>query len=116
MSRIESGNDARSESVNLPAQKPQSIDEAVERLIAQMPLKDKTTVANMSQDELPGLNISIGGYIINNFGLLSGNHELLESCRLEVDSPFKHEEDAVSVIIKALWEMLQQTHRLRVIK
>ena len=62
-----------------------------------MPLKDKTTVANMSPDELPNLYLSLGDYIMNNFGLLSGNHKLTESCRLEADSSFQHEEDAASV-------------------
>ena len=116
MSGAEAVNNPISETVNLPSQKPQSIDEAVERLISQMPLKDKTTVANMSQDELPNLYLTLGGYIMNNFGLLSGNQKLMESCRLEADGLFQHEEDAVAIIIKALWEKLQQTHRLRVMK
>jgi hypothetical protein len=81
-----------------------------------LPLKDKTTVANMSPDELPNLYLSIGDYIMNNFGLLSGNHKLIESCRLEADGPFQRKEDAVAVIIKALWQKLRQTHKLRVLK
>ena len=81
-----------------------------------MPLKDKTTVANMSPDELPNLYLSLGDYIINNFGLLSGNHKLIESCRLGADSSFQHEEDAMAIIIKALWQKLRQTHKLRVVK
>ena len=105
-----------SETVNLSSQRPQNIDEAVERLIAQMPLKDKTTMANMSQDELPNLYLSLGEYIMNNFGLLSGNHKLIESCRLEADDPFEHEENAVAIIITALWKKLRQTHKLRVLK
>ena len=116
MSEIGAENSPLSETVNMPIRRPQSVEEAVERLILQMPLKDKATVANMSQNELPSLNSSIGGYIINNFRLLSGNHNLMDSCRLEAGGPFKHEEEAVSIIIKALWEKLQQTHRLRVIK
>jgi hypothetical protein len=105
-----------SETENIPSVKPQSIDQAVERLISQMSLKDKTTVANMSQNELPNLHLSLGGYIMNNFGLLSGNPKLLESCRLESDDAIQHEEEAVAIIIKALWKKLQQTHRLRVVK
>jgi hypothetical protein len=95
---------------------PHNVAEAVERLIRSMPLKDKTTVANMSRDELPGLQLSLGGYIINNFGLLSGNQELMNSCRSASKKMLQHEDDAVSVIIDALWEKLQQTHKLRVIK
>jgi hypothetical protein len=51
----------------------------------------------MSPDELPNLYLSLGNYIMNNFGLLSGNHKLIDSCRLEADSSFQHEEDAASV-------------------
>jgi hypothetical protein len=116
MSAAGSGGNSISETVNLTSKRPQNIDEAVKRLISQMPLKDKTTVANMSQNELPNLYLNLGGYIINNFGLLSGNPKLMESCRLEAGGSFRHEEDAVGIIIKSLWEKLQQTHRLRVIK
>jgi len=105
-----------SETEQNPSRQPQSIVQAVEQLISRMSLKDKTTVANMSQDELPNLFVTLGGYIMDNFGLRSGNHKLLESCRLESDNSFQHEEDAMAVIIKVLWKKLQQTHRLRVIK
>jgi hypothetical protein len=97
-------------------QPPQNIDEAVERLISQMPLKDKATVANMSPDELPNLYSSLGDYILKNFGLLSGNLELMKSCRLEADGPFEHEKDAVAIIIRALWKKLRRTHKLRIVK
>ena len=110
------GDEPTSETVNSASRKPQNIDEAVERLISQMPLKDKTTMANMSPDELPNLYLSLGDYIMNNFGLLSDNYKLIESCRLEADGSFRHEEDAVAIIIKALWQKLRQTHKLRVIK
>jgi hypothetical protein len=112
----EAGQSSISDTADLLTPKPQNIGEAIERLISRMPLKDKTMVANMSPDELPNLYLSLGGYIMNNFGLLSGNPELLESCRLKAEGSFRHEEDAVAVIIKALWEKLRHTHRLRVVK
>ena len=99
-----------------PFQQPQNIDEAVESLISQMPLKDKATVANMSPDELPNLHLSLGDYILNNYGLLSGNQKLIESCGLEADGAFGHEKDAVAIIIGALWKKLRRTHKLRIVK
>jgi hypothetical protein len=110
------GNNPISETANLPSRRPQSIHEAVEQLISQIPLKDKATVANMSANELPGLYLTLGEFIMNNFGLLSDNYKLIESCRLESDGSFQHKEDAVAIIIKALWQKLRQTHKLRVIK
>ena len=100
-----------------PSEKePQNLSEAIERLISKMPLKDKTTIANMSRNELPGLHISLGGYIMNKFGLMSGNRKLMKSCRSASKELLRQEEDAVTVIITALWEKLRQTHKLRVIK
>jgi len=99
-----------------PKKEPQSVAEAVERLISNLPLKDKATVASMSRNELTGLHLNLGRYIMNNFGLLSGNRELMKSCRSASKEILRHEEDAVTVIITALWEKLQQTHKLRVIK
>jgi hypothetical protein len=99
-----------------PPAAPRTVDEAVDRLLSNMPLKDKTTVANMSHDELPNLHLTLGGYILNNFGILSGNWELMRSCRAKSQNTLQHEEDAVGIIIDALWEKLRKTHKLRVIK
>jgi hypothetical protein len=99
-----------------PPAVPRTVDEAVDRLLSDMPLKDKTTVANMSHVELPNLQLTLGGYILNNFGLLAGNWELMRSCRAQAGNIFQHDEDAVAVIIDALWEKLKKTHKLRVVK
>jgi hypothetical protein len=99
-----------------PPAAPRTVDEAVDRLLSNMPLKDKITVANMSYDEIPNLHLTLGGYILNNFGLLSGNWELMKSCRARSMAALQHEEDAVGIILDALWEKLQQTHKLRVVK
>ena len=95
---------------------PQNVAEAIERLILNMPLKDKIMVANMSGNELPTLHYSLGQYIMNKFGLLFGNKELMKSCRSASKKVLRHEEDAVTIIVTALWEKLQKTHKLRVIK
>jgi hypothetical protein len=99
-----------------PPAAPRSVDEAIDRLASVLPLKDKTTIANMAISELPNLHLTLGVYILNNFGLLSGNWELMKSCRSEANTALQHDEDAVGIIIKALWEKLQRTHKLRIIK
>jgi len=110
------GENLISETAKHPLRPPQNIDEAVERLISRMPLKDKTTVANMSPDELPNLYSRLEDYILNNFGLLSGNQKLMESCRSDADGSLAHEKDAVAAIIAALWQKLRRTHKLRIVK
>ena len=99
-----------------PPEAPRTIAEAVDRLATNMPLKDKTTIANMAFSELPNLHLTLGGYILNKFGLLSGNWELMRSCRSEARTTLQHDEEAVGIIIEALWEKLQKTHKLRVVK
>jgi len=106
----------RAESNRPAASGPSSLVQAVQRLTAQMSLKDKATLANMLEDELPQLHFTLGSYIIKKFGLLSGNARLMESCRLEAGGKLQNEEEAAGVIIKALWKKLQQTHKLRVVK
>jgi len=95
---------------------PATLMQAVAQLIVQMSLRDKATVANMLEDELPQLHLTLGGYIMNRFGLASGNAQLMKSCLLEIGGTLLKEEDAVAVIIKTLWQTLQQTHKLRVVK
>lgn len=73
--------------------------QAVERLCDRLPLKDKTTVANMSPNELSGIHSNLGRYIMDNFGLLSGHRELMKSYRSVSKEILRHEEDAVTVII-----------------
>ncbi|MGD9052946.1 MAG: hypothetical protein PVG17_13915, partial [Desulfobacterales bacterium] len=95
---------------------PKTVQEAVQRLADELPLKQKTTIANMAEDELMNLNAFLGRYILDQFGLWSGNEELVESCLALADYPLHNEDDAAAVIIKELWHQLRQTHRLRIIK
>ena len=44
---------------------PRTAYEAVDMLIEQAPLKDRTTIANMNPDELVTLKTTIGEYIEN---------------------------------------------------
>ena len=96
--------------------KPKTVQEAIQILIDELPLKEKTTMANMAEDELVNLNAYLGRYILDKFGLWSGNEQLVESCLAFADYPLHNEDDAAAVIIKELWLQLRQTHRLRIIK
>ncbi|MGD8369044.1 MAG: putative molybdenum carrier protein [Desulfobacterales bacterium] len=95
---------------------PRTVAEAVESLKKHLPLKDKTTVANMSEQELPGLDPTLGEYIRNAFHLWSGNYALLDSCRLYSRDAGLGKADAAAVIILELWRELKRTHTLRVVK
>ncbi len=95
---------------------PQTIDEAVERLIQIMDLKDKVTVANMTELEMESLYPRFGRYIIAKFGLLKGNDNLFRSCSHESSLKNPDDHDAAEIIIKELWIKLRKTHRLKIVK
>lgn len=101
---------------SLLEKQPQTVQEAIQKIIGELPLKEKATIANMAEDELNHLNAHFERYIMDKFGLWSGNQKLFESCLELADYPLRNEEDAVSVLVKALWQFLKETHKLRIIK
>jgi hypothetical protein len=94
---------------------PRTVTEAVERLISELPLKEKTSLARMGEHDLPVLDSSLGKYISGQFGLRSGNPDLMTSCRLLSKERGLSGDGASAVIIKELWKRLQETHKLRVV-
>ena len=99
-----------------PSKPPKTVKEAVNRLIGELPLKDKTTIANMAEDDLTTLQFSLGDYIGREFGIWSGNRQLLDSCEIILGDAHLPPDFAPSVIIKELWQCLRETHKLRVLK
>jgi hypothetical protein len=99
-----------------PSKPPTTVDQAVERLISELSLKDKTTIANMAEVELSVLYTTIGEYIRNEFGLWSGNEDLLISCCFFAKREKITVDDAASIIIRELWKRLRETYKLRVVK
>lgn len=95
---------------------PRTVDEAIERLISEMPLKDKVFLANMEEEDLISLHPTLGVYIRDNFGLWSGNEELMNSCRSLMGEDKIHEDSASQLIISKLWQKLRETHVLRTVK
>lgn len=104
-----------------PPQRPSAeelprVRDVVERLLADLPLKDKVRVANMAEVELPALGRSLGEYIINRFGLATGNAALIRSCRWVARRPINDESQAAAVIIRSLWKQLRRSYMLRLVK
>jgi len=95
---------------------PITVDQAVKRLISELSLKDKTTIANMAEIELSVLHMTIGEYIRNEYGLWSGNDDLLNSCCFFAKKDKVSEDEASSIIIRELWKRLRDSHKLRVVR
>jgi hypothetical protein len=70
----------------------------------------------MAEVELSVLHTTVGEYIRNEFGLWSGNKDLLTACCFFAKRDKVSEDDASSIIIRELWKRLRETHKLRVVK
>lgn len=95
---------------------PKTVNEAVERLISEMPLREKTTVANMTEKDLPSLYPALGDYIRNRFHLGLGNEKLNASCRFVAGKKDVRVDEAAALIIHELWKKLRETHTLKTVK
>lgn len=97
-------------------QLPETVEQAVSCLIDELPLKDKTRMARMTQTDLNYLHPSLGIYIKTSYKILNGNEKLTASCRHAAGDTDLDADGAALVIIKTLWENLRKTHRLRRVK
>jgi hypothetical protein len=95
---------------------PGNVRQVVDRLVGDLPFKDRVTIANMSESELPTLNRTIGEYILSRYGLVTGNPALLRSLRWTARRPLQDETDAAAVVIRELWKRLRTSHTLRRVK
>ena len=97
----------------LPA--PLSVDEAASRIIVDMPLKGRVTIANMKKEALGSLNSTLGIYIQKRIFRNDVDGKLFASC-LSISRKDKLDgSGAAFVIIEKLWEKLQKTHRMRIV-
>jgi hypothetical protein len=94
---------------------PKTVDEAAQRLMSDLSLKDKNTIANIDEGDLIDMHFSLGLSIRNRF-LYPRNEQLLESCRFVSKDKYLHWDQAASVIIRELWNRLRETHKLRIVE
>ena len=80
---------------------PETVDEAVDRLMMVLDDEQKIALATLQEDDLINLHFSLGIAIRNAFGLHNADSKLLASCDIAT-----HPDDVSEVIIKALWEQL----------
>jgi len=95
---------------------PKTVDEAVDQIIADMPLQDRMQMASIKKEELQSLNLTLGIFIRNQLLQKDVNRALFESCIAVSGNDNLNEINAAFLIVEKLWEKLQETHRLRVIK
>jgi hypothetical protein len=81
---------------------PETVDEAVDRLMMVLDGEQKITIAAMPEEDLLNLHFGLGMAIRNAFGLHDPDSKLLAACGVS------HPDDASGVIVDALWIKLTQ--------
>ncbi len=72
-----------------------ALDQIVDEIISELPLEERVSLANMDKEDV----------------------EVFQSVfDLYIKSKIVPEDEEYNVIMKELWEKLQKTHRLRVVK
>lgn len=99
-----------------PDAPPETIEAALSYLERTLSLKDKATIANMVADELVSLQFTLGDYINSHFDLFTTNADLLKDCQQASGRWELAPQDAAAVIIRALWDRLRATCRIRIVK
>ena len=91
---------------------PETLVEAVDRLMMVLDGEQKITIATMQEEDLIALHFSLGMAIRNAFGLHEPDSKLLVSCNnaIHPDASYNstHPDDASGVIIKELWHGLNK--------
>ena len=100
----------------MPRPLPFTVEQVVEVLYEDISLRDKVVIANFSESELDSsLYTAMAKTIRKEFGLYSGNTELLNSCCRYIGRKYENHEDPVMVIIKELWKKTKKTHTLHLV-
>jgi len=97
---------------------PNTVDHIVNEIIAELPIDVKVRAANLDEDGLVVLKLRLGKYLwqlINNQTKIV-NEELMADCIKQSGNETLDEFEAVSFILKEIWNRLRKTHRLRVVK
>jgi len=92
-------------------QRPETVDEAVDRLMLILDGEQKVALAVMREEDLVDLHFSLGLAIRNAFGLHVPGSKLLTSCNNAIHPGASYNtvdpDDASGVIIGELWRALQ---------
>jgi hypothetical protein len=99
-----------------PSDLPKTVDEAAADIINGMDLRDRSMLANLSEDDLMSLQLTLGLYIKQRMEVWSVNETLKESCIQVCKEEGLDESNLSAVIFKRVWGRLKKTHKLRVVE
>jgi len=99
-----------------PIDLPKTVDEAVTDIISDMNLRDRSMLANLSEEDLNTLHFTLGMYIEKQMEVWSVNESLESSCRQACREEGMDESNPAAVIITKIWKKLKGTHKLRIVE
>ena len=100
-----------------PVNLPRTVAEVVDILYLDLKLRDKVIMASLSEKDLEAsVYLALAKTIRKEFGLYSGNNELLNSCSSFLGKTYDRYEDPAMVIVKELWKKIRKNHILRISK
>ncbi len=92
---------------------PETVAAAVSFLMAELPMRDKMAIANMSVEEVGDATPDLFDQIRVSFDLDAGNPALLRSCAAEAGGAIEHAEDAAAFLLACLVRELRKVYRLK---
>jgi hypothetical protein len=98
------------------AKNPETIEDAVGLIVGAMSLKDKATMANLRQEELAPLQLTLGLYIKSRLERWQASEKFCAACVAAAEKEGLDVSNPTMVLIKRLWRHLRDTHRLRRVK
>ena len=84
---------------------PNTLEEAVERVLSLMSAEDKKKLKNTAEGDLIDLHFSLGMMIRDTCGLWKGNGALIRACC--PNAFLTHPDVASGVVLEAVWKTLQ---------
>jgi hypothetical protein len=99
-----------------PVSSPKTIEDAVDLILNGMSLKNRSTMANLREKELPSLQLTLGLYIKRQLDKWPYDKAFSASCSAASKEEGMDESSLTMVMIKKLWKKLIKTHRLRIVK
>ncbi len=96
---------------------PSTVEEVVDLLFEDISLRDRVIMAGLSEEEFDArVYLSMAKIIRKEFGLYSGNDDLLKSCSSYLGKEYDSFEDPAMVIVKELWKRVRRGHNLRLVE
>ena len=90
-----------------PSDTTQNVEDVVNRMMSEMSLKQKVSIANLKTRETQTLQYALDLYISSRG----------ETARIsDMEKTGLYAKETVTVIVRTLWQKLQKTHKLRTVK